>query len=420
MLQQADAVTIRARSCGTPSANRKNGQMTMGGTTRNRATRVAWAMLAVYTAGLGLGTALGSLAGEGTLLLTFTAFMVVGAVIVARRPGNSVGWIFSAVGLLASTGALAMSYAHYALTTRSVALPGAVLAAWYSEWFWYPLISLPFFTLMVFPTGRLLSPRWRPVVGLSATAIAVTVVLSALQPTVGAGAGVAIQNPIGINGIPDQETSSLGAMMLAIFLGCGVAAALSLVVRFRRSRGVERQQLKWFTYAGAIMAIWFVLGDYVLPDGAAFNVLGDIAVGLVPVAAGVAILRYRLYDIDQLIRRTVVYTVLTALVAGTYVSIVLILGQVFGWMGGDPPSWAIASVTLAVAALIQPARRRIQAEVDRRFNRSRYDAATIVAAFTVRLRDELDPDAVGVQLLTAVGRTMQPSQASLWFRPLRG
>jgi hypothetical protein len=237
---------------------------------------------------------------------------------------------------------------------------------------------------------------------------------SAVQPTV--GATVTARNPVGVAGIPDPETGVLGLVMLATFMVCGGAAALSLVLRFRRSHGVERQQLKWFTYAGALMAIWFVLSEF-LPDTAVFNVLFGVAVGLVPVAAGIAILRYRLYDIDHLIRRTLTYSALTVLLASVYASAVLILGQAFSRLGGDPPAWAIASVTLAIAALIQPTRRRIQTEVDRRFNRSRYDAARTVAAFTVRLRDELDPDAVGVQLLAAARYTMQPSQASLWLRP---
>lgn len=395
----------------------------MGTTTRKRVTRVAWSLVIVYTAALGVGIFLGVAngdfrddpVGQASLLLAFTAFMVVGAVIVARRPGNSVGWIFSAIGLLTGTGVLAMSYVDYALTSSAALLPGTVLAAWYSNWFWYPLLGLvSTFTLLVFPTGRLPSPRWRPVAILSVAAIAVPTVLGALQPNVGDTATV--PNPIGLAGIPDPEGGLLGGVTLVTLAACVVAGALSLVVRFRRSRGVERQQVKWFTYAGAILAGYFILDEY-LPDSAVFTAAFGAAVGLVPIAAGIAILRYRLYDIDRLIRRTLTYALLSALLAGVYAGAVLMLGQVFGHMGGHPPSWAIASATLAIAVLIQPTRLRIQGQVDRRFNRSRYDAEQTVAAFTVRLRDELDPEAVGVQLLAAARHTMQPSQASLWLRP---
>jgi hypothetical protein len=420
----SDVVTISARSWGTPYSRvgDTSEAIDMGDIAPRRATRVAWSMVIVYTAGLGVGTMLGVANGDFredpaeqvTLLLAFTAFMVVGTVIVARRPSNSVGWIFSAIGLLTGTGVLAMSYAEYALTARGVMLPGTVLAAWYSEWFWYPLIGLAStFTLLVFPTGRLPSPRWRPIAGLSAAAIAVMIALSAVQPNV--GATVTVNNPIGLPGIPDPEAGVLGAVTIATILACGGAAALSLVLRFRRSHGVERQQLKWFTYAGVLMAGCFVLSD-LFPDHVLSGLFG-VAVGLVPVAAGIAILHYRLYDIDRLIRRTLTYSLLTALLAGVYAGAVLILGEVFGRIDGDAPSWAIASATLAIAALTQPARHRIQTEVDRRFNRSRYDAAKTIAALSERLRDELDPDAVGVQLLAATRQTMQPSQASLWLRP---
>jgi hypothetical protein len=190
--------------------------------------------------------------------------------------------------------------------------------------------------------------------------------------------------------------------------------ARALVVRFRRSRGDERQQLKWITYAGGLLPLAVLA--YLLPE-----VVGTVvfAVPLVflPVAVGIAILRYRLYDIDRLINRTVVYGVLTVLLAGLYAGLVLILGELFGGLGAQPPSWAVAAATLAVAALFQPARRRIQAVVDRRFNRRKYDAAKTVEAFSVRLRDEVDLDALSNELLVVVDQTMQPTTASLWLRP---
>jgi hypothetical protein len=191
------------------------------------------------------------------------------------------------------------------------------------------------------------------------------------------------------------------------------AAVVSLIVRFRRSRGVERQQLKWFTYAGALVLLIPLIG-FVVPSLAngAF-----VLVGALPIAVGIAILRHRLYDIDRLINRTLVYGLLTAILGALYAGVVLVLGQLFGGIGAEPPSWAVAGATLAVAALFQPARRRIQAVVDRRFNRRKYDAARTVEVFSVRLRDEVDLDTLSAELLTVVDQTVQPTQASLWLRP---
>jgi hypothetical protein len=225
-----------------------------------------------------------------------------------------------------------------------------------------------------------------------------------------------MRNPIGVGWVQDPEQTTVWAVLFGLLLVCMVAAGLSLVLRFRRSHGVERQQLKWFTYAGALMVLALLATDYLLPDSADVEVLAGLILALVPIAAGIAILRYRLYDIDRLINRTLVYGTLTALLGAVYAAVVLVLGQGFGGMGGQPPSWAVAGATLAVAALFQPARRRIQAVVDRRFNRRRYDAARTVEAFSGRLRDEIDLDALSAELLAAVNQTMQPTKASLWLR----
>jgi len=205
-------------------------------------------------------------------------------------------------------------------------------------------------------------------------------------------------------------------VLLGLLLVCTGAAVVSLVLRFRRSQGVERQQLKWFTYAGVLLFAWSAV-DLVLPDVAPFTAFFGLTIALVPVAAGIAVLRYRLYDIDRLINRTLVYGLLTALLAGVYAGAVLVLGQVFGGFRAEPPTWAIAGVTLAVAALFQPARRRIQQVVDRRFNRRNYDAAKTIEAFSARLRDEVDLDALSAELLAVTNLTMQPTAASLWLRP---
>jgi hypothetical protein len=384
-------------------------------------TWVAWSMLAVFVAGYGVGVPLsvanGHFEQDSSLLLAFAAFMAVGAVIVAHRPGNAVGWIFSAIGLLASTGVLATEYAAYAYRTRPGGLPGAVLAAWYTSWWWYPtLVLVLVFTLLVFPTGRLLSARWRPVALVAGAGTVAIITLSALQPTL-QDEDHPVGNPIGLAGVPDPEEGALGAVLFGLLLACCGAAALSVVLRFRRSGGVERQQLKWFTYAATLMVLFLLLSDYLLPDNGLVAALYGPVVALVPVAAGVAILRFRLYDVDRLINRTLVYGALTALLGSLYAAAVLVGGQLFGGVGGDPPSWAVAGATLAVAALFRPARRRTQAVVDRRFNRRRYDAATTVQAFSARLREQVDLDTLSAELLAVVNQTMQPTQVWLWLRP---
>jgi hypothetical protein len=387
---------------------------------RKRSTWVAWSMLAVFVAGYGVGVPLsvarGHLLEDSTFFLAFAAFMAVGALIVAHRPGNAVGWIFSAIGLLTATGGLATEYAARANLGRADALPGAVLAAWYTSWYWYPTLALVLvFPLLLFPTGRLLSARWRPVAAVAAAATLGITTLGALKPTL-RDENYIVRNPIGLAWVQDPEQTTVWAVLFGLLLGCMVGAGLSLVQRFRRSQGVERQQLKWFTYAGALMILSLLATDALLPDNAGVEVLAGLIIALVPLAAGIAILRYRLYDIDRLINRTLVYGTLTALLGGVYAAVVLILGQGFGGVGGQTPSWAVAGATLAVAALFQPARRRIQAVVDRRFNRRRYDAAKTVEAFSARLRDEIDLDTLLAELLAVVNQTMQPTKASLWLR----
>ena len=384
---------------------------------------IAWSMLAVFAVSLVIGLPLAVANGtfqqdagaQLLLVLGFSAFMVVGTLIVAHRPGNAIGWLFSAIALLAVTGQTASQYAIYAHATRPGSLPGATLAAWWGSWPWWLVLTLTLiFTPLLFPTGRLLSPAWRPVAWLAGAATAVSTALNSLQPELEAAPGQVIANPIGVAAVGNPEDSLVVPLLISLLVVLAALAFGSLVLRFRRSRGEERQQLKWFTYAGALLPV-SVVGD-ALPAP-----LGDLVTAapivFLPVATGIAILRHRLYDIDRLINRTLVYGLLTALLAGIYAGAVLVLGQAFGGVGGDPPSWAVAAATLAVAALFQPARRRIQQVVDRRFNRRKYDAAKTVEAFSARLRDEVDLDALAAELLAVVDPTMQPTRASLWLRP---
>jgi hypothetical protein len=382
-------------------------------------------MVGIFVACMGVGAHLSVANGNfqrrpGFLLaltLAFTAFMVVGAVIVAHRPSNAIGWLFSAIGLLTATGTLAVDYAEYAYVTRPGSLPGAIVAIWYS-WWWLPMFALILvFTPLLFPTGRLLSARWRPVAVAAAVATVLIAVGGALEPTLKLqNEDYTVDNPIGLRVVPDEEAGLVGGVLFGVLAFCAVAALVSLVLRFRRSRGVERQQLKWFTYAAALAILFEVVPTPQL-EGEVHDVLFGLTFAFIPVAAGTAILRYRLYDIDRLIHRTLVYGLLTALLGLAYAGVVLGLGQLFeNDVTRYPPSWLVAGATLAVAALFQPARRRIQAVVDRRFNRRRYNAAKTVEAFGLRLRDEVDLDALAAELLTVVDQTMQPTRTSLWLR----
>jgi hypothetical protein len=385
-----------------------------------RAAWLAWSVVATFLASTAGLVALSAASGTFrepintiALLLAFSAFTAVGALILAHRPGNAIGWVFSAVGLLAATGGLAEEYAFGAgggLPVRA----GAVAAAWWASWTWYPALALATaFTLFLFPTGRLLSPRWRPALWVTGAVTVAFTVLAAVQPTLGGGDGPTVPNPLAVGSLGNPEHSVIGLVLLDLLLVMGALALVSMVLRFQRSRGDERQQLKWFTYAGALVPL-MVVAD--LLPGLVGDLLFATVIALLPVAAGIGILRHRLYDIDRLINRTLVYALLTALLAGVYAGLVLGLSQgVFG-LGSHAPSWLVAGATLAVAALFQPARRRIQGAVDRRFDRRRYDAGRTIEAFSVRLRDHVDLGTLTAELLAVVDRTVQPTTASLWLR----
>jgi len=390
-----------------------------------RWTWIAWSILAIcavsLVVALPLGVANGTFqqdpANQVLLFLGFSAFMVVGALVVAHRPGNAIGWLFSASALLAFTGQLAGQYAVYAYVSRPGSLPGVTFAAWYGYLPWFLVLALTLiFTPLLFPSGRLLSARWRSVAWLAGVATAVMTALTSLQPELSFGTGPdqVIANPIGVAGVGSFLQSRVVSALIVLLVVLAAAAFGSLVIRLRRSRGEERQQLKWFTYAAALVPLSVVGDSLPAPVGDLANALPIV---FLPVAAGIAILRHRLYDIDRLINRTLVYGLLTAALAGVYGALVLLLGQAFGGVGRDTPSWAVAGATLAVAALFQPARRRIQAVVDRRFNRRKYNAAKTIQAYSVRLRDQVDLDTLSRELLAVLDQTVQPTQVSLWLRP---
>jgi hypothetical protein len=392
--------------------------------TRRTAVWIGWSILAIsvipVVAGfLVLASSNDSLdvSEEVSARLAFVPFAMVGAVIVARQPRNVIGWLCCAIGLGTSLFQFLEDYSLYALARQ---LPGGVVLGLLGAMPWPALLTLMgVFLPLLFPNGRLVSPRWRPLAWTAAVAGAATCVLFVLQPGPVHGVVGFPDNPIGI-----EEAAAIIALAVSMgfaFIGLlALLAAASLVIRFRRAAGVERQQLKWFAYAAAQLAVFFgITGVSDIGDRATgvFDFLFFLSFALVPASIGVAILRYRLYDIDRLINRTLVYGLLTALLGGVYAGSVLLLGHLVGGIGTEPPGWAVAGATLAVAALFQPARHRIQSAVDRRFNRRKYDAARTVDAFSARLRNEIDLDTLTAELLAVVNQTMEPTMASLWLRP---
>jgi hypothetical protein len=348
--------------------------------------------------------------------LPFLAFATVGALILSRRPHNAIGWLCWTMGAVVCLGSVGFEAARR-VADEPVSRPVALVLQVGSATFLVSLLGLLPVLVLVFPTGRLPSRRWRAAVGVFAGGLVLYLGLFVLQPgPMGEGLPA---NPLGLDRA-EQLLERIGPVLGLLFMLFVVLVLVSLVLRFRRARGDERQQLKWFTFAAALTAVlpptFGALAeqvDYPLVGAVFFS----LVIVLLPAAIGVAILKYRLYEIDRLINRTLVYGLLTALLGGVYAGAVLVLGQVFGGVSGDPPSWVVAGATLAVAVLFQPARRRVQAVVDRRFNRRKYSATKTVEAFSIRLRDEVDLDALSAELLVVVDQTMQPTRASLWLRP---
>jgi hypothetical protein len=341
-----------------------------------------------------------------SLTITAIGYSVIGAIIASRLPNQPIGWICCAIGFIAAVDHLGGEYAVYAVLARSEALPGSQAMLWLQSWLWMLFVGLLVFLLLLFPTGRLPSSRWRPFAWVSVAMISVAVIWSSIiSPDVR----------------PDAPPSPVQLSVLLL----GLVAAASVVVGRRGARGVERQQIKWLLYAGAIffagptfqITISYVVrveGSWALWVG---NLLGVVSGLGVPVAIGIAILRYRLYDIDVVINRTLVYGSLTAMLIALYFSVIVVLQRVFVILTGQQSTLAVVASTLAIAALFVPLRRRVQGFVDRRFYRRKYDARKTLEAFSSKLRDETDLEALNNDLVGVVRETMQPAHVSLWLRP---
>jgi hypothetical protein len=353
-------------------------------------------------------------------------YSVIGAIIASRLPNHPIGWICCAIGFIAAVEHFSGEYAVYALVARPDSLAGGNVTLWMSNWVWILMFGLIVFLLLLFPNGRLPSNRWRPFAWFSATVTAVGAILAAIAPdsTPGpnsdANALRSLPNPFGIEGLPNLQ-QPVQVLVLSVGL---VAAASLVIVRLRNAGGIERQQVKWLIYASAMLFGALILKDTVFsPLGGTPWGLGVgyllVAVGGLggPIAIGIAILRYRLYEIDTLINRTLVYGSLTATLIALYFGGIVVLQRIFVILTGQQSTLAVVASTLLIAALFNPLRHRIQSFIDRRFYRRKYDARKTLEAFSAQLRNESDLDALSDDLLGVVRETMQPAHVSLWLRP---
>jgi hypothetical protein len=394
------------------------------------ATRLAWSMcaLSLALAALSLlllylnyshpGVPIWAYWMPNTLITV--GFSTVGALIAPRLPPNNpIGWVFCTIGLLIGVTHFSAQYTIYTLLAAPGSLPAGEAVAWILTWVWIPGLGLSIFQFLLFPNGRLPSRRWRWFAGLSLLVILVGMIWQAFAPGLVQGGDAGdIYNPLGVEGLPNVE-KPIQTLLFALML----ISAASLFVRLVRASGVERQQLKWFTYVSVLSAGSVIL-TYTISEAIgsvwlrwAGEVMIVVALLGTPIAMGIAILRYRLYEIDLIINRTLVYGSLSAMLVAIYFGGIVLLQRLFVALTGERSTLAVVASTLVIAALFNPLRRRIQHFIDRRFYRKKYDAAKTLGAFSARLRDETDLDALSDDLVGVVRETMQPAYVSLWLRP---
>src|ERR671921_645738 len=358
----------------------------------------------------------------------FLIFPLVGALIASRRPRNAIGWILLTEGLLWMFLGMTDYYGLYGVASPgSVPFPVGVAAV--NNFMWVPAVGLlGTYVFLLFPDGRLPSSRWRPLAWLSGTVIVLVSILVGLTPGGLQNLG-GIRNPYALEGYPWLET--VAYIVLPLLPLCMLASVISLVMHYRRSRGEERQQIKWIAFAASFVGLLYLIAmvcAFIFPSGAWFqagsplwlDLLGYAALSsftLVPIAIGFAVLRYRLYDIDLLINRTLVYGSITVLLALVYFGGVAGLQRLLAPVTGQDSQLAIVASTLAIAALFNPLRRRTQRFIDQRFYRRKYDAAKTLEQFSSKLRDETDLNALRGDILAVVRETMQPEHVSFWLAP---
>ena len=367
------------------------------------------------------------LVGEALIsLIAPVVFAIVAALIVSRQPRNTIGWLLMVpVGLYMVGGPVENHIGHLAPSTPTPTVP-LLLMLWFNSWNWLLLIFPLLFIPLLFPNGRPPTPRWRWVSAAAIVWAALFMLLATLSRQINTNTtpDIVFDNPIGILGTDTVER--LVGVWIVGLLALAVACAVALFVRYRRANETEREQIKWLLYACTLFLVVYVggfpsaLGGTASLGGYIWGVLFGLSVITLPADIGIAVLRYRLYDIDILINRTLVYASLTATLALVYVGSVVSLQAALRSLTGQESTLAVVASTLAIAALFNPLRRRVQAFVDRRFYRRKYDAARTLDAFSIRLRDETQLDILSDDLVGVVTRTVQPAYVSLWLRPEAG
>jgi hypothetical protein len=340
-------------------------------------------------------------------------FCTAGFLILNRRPGNAIAWLFIIAALLGASQALMYEYVIQALMRVPDSLPGGSLVAWVLNWYWMIGVTLLALTLVLFPNGKPFSQRWHYVMGLMVLVTFLGILVFAFRPGPLVNSFPAVANPLGQAWLEPLDVLTDMAVMYVYIITNFAAAAVAITLRFRRSRSVERQQMKWFVFAAFLLAATAILGP---SDNRNLQAVFITAIGFLPVAMGIAIVRYRLYDIDIIIRKTLVYSLLTVTLALVYFGSVVVLQSLVAAVGGQQSSAVIVFSTLAIAALFSPLRRRLQDVIDRRFYRQKYDAQQVLARFAQTARDETDLDALTAELTRVVQETLQPEQVSVWLR----
>jgi len=365
--------------------------------------------------------------GSGLVTVSFLAFATMGALIVSRRPRNTVGWIFCAIGLGTAATSFTAGYVRYALAAHTDAQLATGVVDTLGNTLWPLNLGMGSLLLFLFPDGRLPSHRWRTVFWLDVACIGTMVLANAAHPGALEANGRVV-NPLGIAGAEPLLNTVVNGAQTA-YLVMVLVAIVSVIVRYHRAAGAERQQIKWFAYGAALIALIFtvtlVLADALTPSNqdpsnSLISTVGfSLGFLMLPLGAGVGVLRYRLYDIDLIINRTLVYGTLTATLAAIYFAGVVgaqALANVVTGQPSQPSPVVVVLTTLLIAALFTPLRQRIQASIDQRFYRRKYDAAKTLARFGARLRTETDLGDLRAHMLGVVHETMQPAQVSLWLR----
>ena len=403
----------------------------VGGTNSRVAAWLAWALVALsvvlLVGGLVLSRAASSTVADLQFggetksasvladLVTLLIFSVVGAVVVSRQPRNTIGWLFCGVGVAVGLNSFAGDYAEYWLMSGFGMRSLGETAAWFSSWLWILLVSSPIFVLLLFPDGRPPSPRWRPV------AWCATLGITGFSLSLALGAGPLEDFPQILNpySVDSPIVGIVGGAAGVVAIGSMVASAVSLIVRLRRAEGEQRQQVKWLAYGGAMVVGTILVGGVITiwSVNVSIMVMNVALLGL-PVFTGIAIVKHRLYDIDIVINRTLVYGTLSVTLAALYLGGVAATQAVLGAITNqEQTQLAIVASTLVIAALFNPLRQRIQAFIDRSFYRRKYDVAKTLEGFSMKLRDDTDLEALRGDLVGVVRETMQPAHVSLWLRP---